>query len=396
MDTTPTFRQRIHEMLMESQFWPQEQMLEFQRSQLAQLLRHARATVPNDKTCLDPVFRKMARLMGTAGKIFSSLPAPICSQCWQIRWQAWISLQFDKLPKWLVCMNDSIFSWKKTLRNVDRKPILAATAVAWVPAPSTFVTTWAREEKCALLPNSIDSRLSWCPAKNSSSCRIGSIAPQAALKLDAILGHGTGITEEEKDDCQRAFGAHVIGLYSSTECHKVAHPCPSTGQYHVNAEIALVEIVGKNDCACALSTPGRVIITPFLNTAQPLIHNQGDTAIAGEKCSCGGSLPILERIIGRTAQLFRMPDGRRLSPSVPPLLKWQLGTDNWQIAQVGPLAFEIRYIELKPAKPDAKDQIIQNMRSQLGKSIEVRFVKLDTLPFTASGKFMKNVCKLSM
>ena len=56
MDSTPPLRQRIYEMLMESQYWPPEQMLEFQRSQLAQLLRHAKATVPFYKTRLDPVF----------------------------------------------------------------------------------------------------------------------------------------------------------------------------------------------------------------------------------------------------------------------------------------------------------------------------------------------------
>ena len=58
MDSTPSLRQRIYEMLMESQYWPPEQMLAYQRSQLAQLLRHAKATVPFYKTRLDPVFKK--------------------------------------------------------------------------------------------------------------------------------------------------------------------------------------------------------------------------------------------------------------------------------------------------------------------------------------------------
>ena len=58
MDKSQTLRQRIYEMLMESQYWPPERMLEFQRSQLAQLLRHARANVPFYKTRLDPVFRR--------------------------------------------------------------------------------------------------------------------------------------------------------------------------------------------------------------------------------------------------------------------------------------------------------------------------------------------------
>jgi len=48
---------KIFDMLMESQYWPPEQMLAYQRHQLGQLLQHARANVPFYKTRLDPVFR---------------------------------------------------------------------------------------------------------------------------------------------------------------------------------------------------------------------------------------------------------------------------------------------------------------------------------------------------
>ena len=58
MDNPLSLTQRIYEMLMESQFWPPEQMLVYQRGQLAQLLRHAKATVPFYKTRLDVVFKK--------------------------------------------------------------------------------------------------------------------------------------------------------------------------------------------------------------------------------------------------------------------------------------------------------------------------------------------------
>lgn len=51
-------QKRIYDLLMESQYWRPEQMLAFQRNQLAQLLRHARQNVPFYKTCLNPVFTK--------------------------------------------------------------------------------------------------------------------------------------------------------------------------------------------------------------------------------------------------------------------------------------------------------------------------------------------------
>lgn len=39
-------QQQMFEMLMESQYWSREQMQEYQRSQLEQMLRHAKANVP--------------------------------------------------------------------------------------------------------------------------------------------------------------------------------------------------------------------------------------------------------------------------------------------------------------------------------------------------------------
>ena len=67
--------------------------------------------------------------------------------------------------------------------------------------------------------------------KTAHAAALEALRRKQPLKLDAILGHGTGITEEETEDCRRAFGARIIGLYSSTECHKVAHPCPTCENY---------------------------------------------------------------------------------------------------------------------------------------------------------------------
>jgi phenylacetate-coenzyme A ligase PaaK-like adenylate-forming protein len=58
MDDILPLRQRIFEMLMESQFWPPDQMLAYQRNQLSQLLHHARTQSPFYKTRLDAVFNR--------------------------------------------------------------------------------------------------------------------------------------------------------------------------------------------------------------------------------------------------------------------------------------------------------------------------------------------------
>ena len=58
MSPTPSLVKNFYEMLMKSQHWPAASLLEYQRSQLSQLLRHARKNVPFYRTRLDPVFKE--------------------------------------------------------------------------------------------------------------------------------------------------------------------------------------------------------------------------------------------------------------------------------------------------------------------------------------------------
>ena len=52
------FQRRYFDMLTESQYWPEPLMAEYQRSQLEQLLRHARETAPFYERRLEAVFTR--------------------------------------------------------------------------------------------------------------------------------------------------------------------------------------------------------------------------------------------------------------------------------------------------------------------------------------------------
>jgi hypothetical protein len=58
MSAAQDFQHQFYDMLMESQYWPKEVMLAYQRSQLEQLLRHAKSTVPFYENRLDAVFKR--------------------------------------------------------------------------------------------------------------------------------------------------------------------------------------------------------------------------------------------------------------------------------------------------------------------------------------------------
>ena len=65
-------------------------------------------------------------------------------------------------------------------------------------------------------------------------------------------------------------------------------------------------------------TVGDVVATGFLSREMPLIrYATGDRAALkppGDACECGRSLPLLDRIEGRSADMLIAPDGRRVLP----------------------------------------------------------------------------------
>jgi phenylacetate-CoA ligase len=191
------------------------------------------------------------------------------------------------------------------------------------------------------------------------------------IELEAVLAYGEGVNQADRDAAQSAFGARIIELYSSKEAGGIAHPCPSGSGLHVNAEAMLVEIVNDDD----LPTAEGVVVTPFSTSAMPLIrYDQGDRAVVGKRCSCGRSLPLLESIAGRTTAIFRHPDGRMNVRMLHTDLRKLIGAGQWQIAQVGPTNFEVRYVARHWGVPRDEDGFIENFRNVYFSDASVRLI----------------------
>lgn len=430
---TPTAK-RIFDMLMQSQFWTAGQLKAFQQSQLQQLLSHAHEQVPFYKNRLDAVLMKNGEINWSR---WHDIPILTRNDLLHAR----ETMQATELPESHGRRSDHWSSgttgvavtvtynalaaiaagaashranqwhgtdWSKTITDCSRG---GATFALWPEGQNngTWGPNWSDkstgtfwsinrqvtpEQLCRFLVQKNSSYLT-CRPQTAHAAALEALRLNIKVSLDAIFCHGTGITDEARHDCKAAFGAKMVSMYSTTECHKIAHPCPASGKYHVNDELNLVEIVDDQGKPCPVGIAGRVIVTPFYATAQPLIrYDQGDIAVVGEKCSCGRTLSVLDKIIGRSTDLFRLPDGRRLSLVVPPALKIELGAEGWQLAQVAPLVFEVRYVAGATPAPSAKNNIISNMREQMGSNITVRFVKLDKPLLGADGKFSETVCEL--
>ncbi len=417
-------------MLMESQYWPPEQMLAFQRSQLAQLLKHARQNVPFYQTRLDPVFRKdgdidwnrwhelpivkrhhlveqgesmraaeLPRGHGTVWEEFSSGSSGTPVTTWHNILEGRVSSAvMHRANRWHnMDWSRNTVSWRGDDGLVSNWPEgkeIRSWAPIWLEpgnrGKSYSVNRATRQEQVmeyVLRKNA--SYLSSRP-KLLQSLALSTERLKTRLNLEVVTTFGTGTTDDERDDIRRIFGAKVLSLYSSGEGSKMACTCETGHHYHVNSEFSYLEILDDEGNPCAIGQPGRVVITPIYNSAQPLIrYEQGDVAIRGPACSCGKQLPVLQEISGRIMHLFRFPDGQIIAPSLPNKeFVVNFGAKTWQLVQTGHLDVELRYVTADPNFVPNKPYALEVIRKRLRPDLRVTFVALAETPLTAAGKFI--------
>jgi phenylacetate-CoA ligase len=115
--------------------------------------------------------------------------------------------------------------------------------------------------------------------------------------------------EEDKLLLEKQFGIPVVNEYGASELDLIAFQNPE-GEWQVNSETILVEILDENNQAVPNGTSGRIVITSLFNKAHPFIrYDIGDIGILDEKSTL--KKPILKKLIGRTNDVAILPSGKK-------------------------------------------------------------------------------------
>ena len=220
--------------------------------------------------------------------------------------------------------------------------------------------------------------------------------PGPALHLKNIFTLSETVSDDTRQRCRDVFSAKLVDNYSSVECGYFALQCPDHTHYHVQSEVVLLEVLDDNDQPCQPGEMGRIIATPFYNYAMPLIrYDTNDFGIVGETCACGRQSPVLTRIVGRSRNLFRFPGNTIVTPEFTggPFVKY-LRPRQWQVAQVGPLELEVRFVPGEASKNMDYDGMTGYIHQLLRDDLTVTYKVLADMPTTPGGKHEPYICEL--
>ncbi len=206
---------------------------------------------------------------------------------------------------------------------------------------------------------------------------------------------------EVLDDSLRArtrqiLGVDIVDNYGTTEFFP-AWQCPD-GNYHLNTEHLIVELLDDDGAQARPGELGRVVVTTLENYLAPLIRYEiGDYAMAVEgSCSCGRTLPLIGKVVGRSINLFRLKNGELYLP-------WRIydfleGLDDLRQLQLVQRAldhFVIKFVRDEPLAPEVEAAIKKRIADGIGGGVTVELERVDEIPRTRRGKFMAALCEIA-
>ena len=148
------------------------------------------------------------------------------------------------------------------------------------------------------------SAVAFLAARMRDACR--------AVPVRAVFTTGETLDPAQREDIERAFRCEVFESYGMTESVVAAYECEEHRGFHEAAELGVIELLPHS---LGLQM---VVGTSLWNDVMPFIRYQTDDLVepvTSPRCPCGRGLPLrFRRVIGRTDDVLRAPDGRTLIP----------------------------------------------------------------------------------
>ncbi|MGB3502604.1 MAG: hypothetical protein WBA44_13345 [Mesorhizobium sp.] len=232
------------------------------------------------------------------------------------------------------------------------------------------------------------------PTNAAALAKAGQGRPWAQA-IRHVIVIGETVEPDQVETIRNAVGAGTSAFYGTAEAGHLASQCPVSGDYHISSELGLVEVLREDGTPCGPGEAGRVVVTPFYAYAMPLIrYDQGDIAEAGAgPCRCGRNLPTIRRILGRSRDMFVLPNGERIWPRLSDsLMLKHLPAVQRQIVQHAPDRIELRYVHDGSDRTADEAALRALFKEKYAPEIELAVTRCDEIPRTAGGKYREFIC----
>jgi len=186
----------------------------------------------------------------------------------------------------------------------------------------------------------------------------------------------------------------VRDTYGMAEEVAAASECEA-GNMHLWPEVGVLEVLADDaDEPVPAGEDGRLVCTSWLNPDMPLIRYEvGDRGAlsTADACSCGRSMPRLERIVGRISDNLVTRDGRRVFYIYP--VFFGLAIREAQIVQDVLDVLRVRVVPDPDYSVKDADLITKRLQERLG-DVRIDIELVDEIERGPNGKFRAVICNV--
>jgi phenylacetate-CoA ligase len=194
----------------------------------------------------------------------------------------------------------------------------------------------------------------------------------------------------DRELIERDLGVPVISTYQADEALRIGFQCEERKGFHLSLDDVAVRVVRPDGSAAGPGEQGEIVISNLSNRATVLLNYRlGDLVTMPESpCSCGRTLPTIEAIAGRAADLLLMPDGQsRHSLAFIAPLQAVPGVVQVQLVQESLAELTVRVVcDAGGHWPSIKDSVERVAGRLLGGGISVSACRVAEIPREPSGK----------
>lgn len=220
---------------------------------------------------------------------------------------------------------------------------------------------------------------------------IDSIHPKGILSTSMML------MPHERRTIEAVFGIPVTDRYGCEEVSLIGSECERHTGMHLNIEHLYIEFIRADGCPAEPGEMGTIVVTDLMNRAMPLIRYRiEDMGVPSDQhCACGRGLPIMERVVGRTADFLIRQDGSRVAgvSLIENTLTKIPGIDQMQIVQEALDHIVLHVVPSAGFSAATTNALSVYFREQFeGACIDLVTVK--SIEPEPSGKYRFSICKV--
>jgi phenylacetate-CoA ligase len=207
------------------------------------------------------------------------------------------------------------------------------------------------------------------------------------IQFDVVITNAEPVYDYQRETIQQAFGCPVRETYGMAETVAAAGEC-DRGGLHQWLDAGIIETEGEKNSLRDF------VCTGLINPDMPLVrYRVGDCGVFSEQlCECGRTLPLIEKIEGRTDDVLLTGDGRRVG-RLDPVFKNDLPVLEVQIIQETLEKIRVKFVPAIDYDARAGRELAARLKERMG-DVEIVLECVPRIPRTDRGKFRAVVCQL--